>query len=287
VEVPLARIVTSVTEAADPRLAPYQNIRDKDLLRSGEFIVEGEVAVRVACTKHARFALQSVLLSSRFAALASELVDTWQSERQGPLPEFYTVPADAMNAICGFDIHRGVLACAKRAPPQVPNAGSDARKFGALVVVMVGISNHDNVGGIFRSAQAFGADHVLLDNTTCDPLYRKAIRVSSGATMTVPYTQMPAGEILPALTAMGFQCLTLTPSASLRLDQLPAQSPGLLTWRKIAIVVGTEGSGLPQAIIDQGLPVRIAMQRGFDSLNVVNAVTLALYELTRGAAQLV
>jgi tRNA G18 (ribose-2'-O)-methylase SpoU len=143
----------------------------------------------------------------------------------------------------------------------------------ATVLVGIGIANHDNMGGLYSNAAAFGVSAVLLDQTSCDPLYRKAIRVSVGAVLKVPFARGNEGAVLiAALQDAGFQTLALTPGAALELsDVQPAE--------RVALVVGAEGPGLPAALLAQMVPVRIDMAQGFDSLNVATSAAIALYSL--------
>jgi tRNA G18 (ribose-2'-O)-methylase SpoU len=151
-----------------------------------------------------------------------------------------------------------------------------AAPAGAPVLALFGIANHDNIGGIFRNAAAFGAAGVLLDPTCCDPLYRKAIRVSVGAALIVPFARLATGEDAIALLARsGFTALALSPGGT-------ATLAGLERPPRPALLLGAEGPGLPQAILDRALTVRIPMAGGFDSINVATASGIALHQLGGG-----
>ena len=149
-----------------------------------------------------------------------------------------------------------------------------------VFVVASGIGNHDNMGGLFRNAAAFGARAVLLDSTCCDPFYRKAIRVSVGAVLRTPFAVAESSEILNALTRGGVEVLALTPSAGERLADYRRKGP-------VAVVLGSEGPGLPQAVIARCRPPpsAIAMAGGFDSLNVAATSAVALHHLTTTALE--
>ncbi len=174
--------VIRIDDPEDPRIAPYRAIRERDLSgRLGRFVAEGKVVLNVLFAAQ-RFAVESVLaLESRLAGLAATL-----DLAPASLP-VYAASQPVMDAVAGFHVHRGVLAIGLRRPPESTQELIAALPARALVLVLVGISNHDNVGAIFRNAAAFGAGAVLLDATCCDPLYRKAIRVSVGATLKVPF----------------------------------------------------------------------------------------------------
>jgi tRNA G18 (ribose-2'-O)-methylase SpoU len=143
--------------------------------------------------------------------------------------------------------------------------------------VLFGISNHDNMGGLFRNAAAFGVDAVLLDAACCDPLYRKAIRVSVGAALKVPVARLPTGEDpLALLERTGFTALALSPSG---VEPLA----GLARPDRAAVLLGTEGRGLDAALLRRARTVAIPMAAGWDSLNVAAASAVMLHELTLGA----
>jgi len=179
--------------------------------------------------------------------------------------------------VVGFRIHRGILAAGERVP--VP---SPARLVGELsaprrVVMLEALTNHDNVGGVFRNAAAFGADAVLIDAKTCDPLYRKAIRVSVGASLFVPYAQAhSSAENIAALREHGFTLVALSPRAD-AVDMIDFVS-GRDVPQRVALMVGTEGAGLePASMAAADVVARIDMAPGFDSLNVATASGVALH----------
>tara|TARA_R110002033_G_scaffold85992_1_gene136171 strand:- start:333 stop:770 length:438 start_codon:yes stop_codon:yes gene_type:complete len=133
------------------------------------------------------------------------------------------------------------------------------------------LSNHDNVGACFRNAAAFGADAVLLDGKCCDPLYRKAIRVSSGASLWLPFAHGGSGaEMVQAARDAGYTVWAMTPRA----DAAPVGA--LPVPDRLAILLGAEGPGLPDEMIAAAVPVRIPMSAGFDSVNVATAGAIAL-----------
>jgi tRNA G18 (ribose-2'-O)-methylase SpoU len=140
---------------------------------------------------------------------------------------------------------------------------------------LCGISNHDNVGSIFRNAAAFEADCVLMDDTCCDPLYRKAIRVSVGATLKVPYFHGGSiDEIIAALGDADFNLLALSPSSSLSVYDATKHG-------RQALLLGTEGEGLPPRLLEKLQTARIPMSTAFDSLNVATASGIALSRFSK------
>jgi tRNA G18 (ribose-2'-O)-methylase SpoU len=259
--------VIRLDDPADPRLADYLQIRERDLVgRDGRFIAEGAVVLEklIAAGRHP---LRSVLIAEhRAAALAPRLAGL---ERAVPV---YLAAQAVMDAVVGFPIHRGVLAVGERAEPSAEAllSGLPAR---ALVVGLSGIANHDNMGGLFRNAAAFGADAVLLDSGCCDPLYRKAIRVSVGAALTTPFARLSAGEdLVDLLIAHGFQVLALSPSGELQLADITARP-------RQAVLFGAEGPGLAAQLLARTASVRIPMAGGFDSLNVATSSGIVLNRL--------
>ncbi len=263
-------MVIAVSRPDDPRIADYRAVRERDLVgREGRFMAEGEVVLRLLLGG-ARHRPLSLLLSQAQAERLAALVETLPPD----LP-VYVAGQEVMDAVVGFPIHRGILALGQAAP--APAAGDLLAGLGAeaLVVGLVGLANHDNLGGIFRNAAAFGADAVLLDATCCDPLYRKAIRVSVGASLKVPYARVPDGLAMAGLLRRhGFEVLALSPSAGERLAEV-ARPP------RVAALFGTEGPGLPDEVLGAVRPVGIPMAGGFDSLNVATTSGIVLHHLAR------
>ncbi len=262
--------ITIIDDPADLRLAPYRDIRERDLAsRDGLFIAEGKVVLDVLFTARRFEPVSALLLESRVAGMEDTL------RKAPPALPVYVVPAPVMDAVAGFNVHRGVLAAVKRRPAEPAETLIAGLPSQALVLVLVGISNHDNVGSIFRNAAAFGVDAVLLDSTSCDPLYRKAIRVSVGASLKVPFAVAgDAGELIAALGAAGFEQYALSPRGRLDIGDV---APG----PRAALYLGTEGEGLPESVMAGMTTVRIPIAPGFDSLNVAAASAVALHRLFR------
>lgn len=256
--------IERVSRTDDPRLADFVAIRERDLVgRRGSFIAEGEIVVRIL--------LQQSKYRTRALLAADKLVDRIAPLVPAAVP-IYVGSTELLSSIVGFPLHRGLLAVGDRgSPADTESLIASARKL----VVLEGIANHDNVGGIFRNAAAFGADAVLLDDLTCDPLYRKSIRVSAGGALLVPFARYLNGQSLrDALGRLGFCSLALTPRGDTR--PLSEFTPGART----ALWLGAEGTGLAETTL-AGCDARVAipMQDGFDSLNVAVACGIALYAL--------
>ena len=262
----------------DPRLADYRGVSDADLAaRQGIFIAEGRLVVRRLLSS-SLFATRSVLVTeAAFASLADALA-------RRPAVPVLLVRQEVMNAIAGFDIHRGCLAIGERPAAatwqSVTQITNHKSQIANVVVVLERVANPDNVGGVFRSAAAFGAGAVLLDPSTVDPLYRKAIRTSMGAALQVPFARaQPWPDALTELRRLGFAvvAMTLSPGAP------PLhQSIDAVAGRPIAIVLGHEGDGLTaDALAACEVQARIPMSREVDSLNVATTAAIALYEFRR------
>jgi tRNA G18 (ribose-2'-O)-methylase SpoU len=179
-----------------------------------------------------------------------------------------------MTSVTGFHFHRGALAAAARRPP----VGLDEATDGAdLVVVVDGVNDNENLGGLFRNAAAFGAGAVVLDRTSADPLYRRCIRVSMGHALRLPFARVEsAPEAIGRLRTAGFEVLALTPAPGA--DDIA----GVALRPRQALVVGAEGPGLSGAALAAAdRRVRIPMAAGVDSLNVATAAAVALSHLAR------
>jgi tRNA G18 (ribose-2'-O)-methylase SpoU len=256
----------------DPRLALYRGVSDPELARShGVFVAEGRLVVgRVL--DHDRYAIKSLLLNHS----AHRELEPLLARLDPSIPVFVMDTGD-FQAITGINIHRGCLALVERPPLQaVEEVIAGARR----VIVLDGVANADNVGGVFRNAAAFAADAVLLSHDSCDPLYRKAIRTSMAAVLRVPFArcgEWPAD--LERIRAAGFTLVAFTPSETAEpLDAFTARAAGL----KLALAFGAEGAGLTPALMSVAdVSVRIPISAAVDSLNVGVAAGIALYVLCR------
>jgi tRNA G18 (ribose-2'-O)-methylase SpoU len=261
-----------ITHPDDPRIAEFRDIRERDLTgRESRFIAEGTVVLRLLAGAHAAggdFVAEKVLLLRNRAAGLDEIISAFP-----PDVPVYVAEGSVLDGIVGFHLHRGVLALGRRTADTDMDAFLGRLPERSLVLVGCGISNHDNVGSMFRNAAAFGADAVLLDETCCDPLYRKALRVSVGSVLTMPYRrQLSDVELLTMLAARGFAIWSLSPRGETDIRAVP--------WTdRMALVVGTEGEGLPQEILSTFGSVRIPQAPGLDSLNVATASGIALFEM--------
>ncbi|MCJ7994173.1 RNA methyltransferase [Rhizobium cremeum] len=273
------RVFIAIEDPADPRIAEFSQIRERDLTgRSGRFIAEGTVVLRMLAAAHAAagdFVAEKILLLKNRVDGVGDVLAAFPVD----IP-VYVADAPVLDAIAGFHLHRGVLALGRRLSVAAPADLVARLPETSLVLVGCGISNHDNVGSLFRNAAAFSADAVLLDETSCDPLYRKALRVSVGSVLTTPYARGGSSEaMLASLAEAGFAIWALSPAGATELNAIPAA-------RRMALVVGTEGDGLPAAILSRFATARIAQSPHIDSLNVGTAAGIALYSMARAMGRI-
>lgn len=262
--------VEVIERVDDSRIEIFRDVRDRDLRgRDGVFMAESEMVVRRLLRTPA--AVHSVLLSPERRVRMQDVLAALPPE----IP-VYEASIELMESIAGFHIHRGVLAAGRRPLEshvvldrlfaQLPAAG-DCR-----VLAVSGINNVDNMGGLFRTAAALQVHGVLLGDRCCDPLYRKAIRVSMGHVLSVPWAvHDPIVDGLRQFQARGWSLVAAeTGAAAISIDQ----------WRppsRMVLVVGAEGHGLSDEVLglcDQ--IVEIPMAEGVPSLNVVVAAGIML-----------
>ncbi|MEO7889994.1 MAG: RNA methyltransferase [Vicinamibacterales bacterium] len=263
--------VIHITTATDDRVAEYVAVQNaRDPRRARAFIVEGRLGVERLLAQ-SRYMPRSFFLSdTAWRALAPHLV---ASPANVPV---YVATQSVMNAVTGFEIHRGCLALVDR--PSSLDAG-DVLAGAAVVVALEGVANPDNVGGVFRNAAAFQVGALLLGPGCADPLYRKAIRTSMAATLVVPYASLeewPKG--LLGAKPEGFQIVALTSRAP-ALDL--AEYVSAAASSRVLLLVGSEATGLSEAALScADLRVRIPMSPGMDSLNLATATGIVLSRLS-------
>jgi tRNA G18 (ribose-2'-O)-methylase SpoU len=258
-----------LTDPADPRLADFLDLRDVELrtkveAAAGLFIAEGEATIRRALASG--FEPRAFLLTERWLDGLADLVDATGAPA-------LVVDDDVLTATTGFPVHRGALASMDRRPlPSIDAVASGV----ARLVVLEDLSDHTNLGAVFRSAAGLGVGGILLTPRCADPLYRRAIRTSMGAVFSMPWTRIPWFEGPDLLRGAGFELAALTPAidaADLR-TVAPAAHP------RLALAIGSEGHGLSERWLTAAdLLVRIPMGGGIDSLNAAAAAAVACYAL--------
>ncbi|SEB21495.1 tRNA G18 (ribose-2'-O)-methylase SpoU [Mycobacterium sp. 283mftsu] len=268
-------IVIDVTDPADPRLDDFRDLNSVDRrpdLPSGKGLVIAE-GVLVA----------QRMLASRFSPRAFLGTDRRLRELSDDLAgcgvPYYRASAEVMAEVVGFHLNRGVLAAAPR-PVEltVPEVLQGAR----TVAVLEGVNDHENLGSIFRNAAGLDVDAVVFGAGCADPLYRRAVRVSMGHALLVPYARAESwpGD-LKLMQDNGFHLIAMTPGEG----SVPlAEAIAPLAGEKVGVLVGAEGPGLTEHTMRAcEVRARIPMSRGTDSLNVATAAALAFYERARSA----
>lgn len=261
----------------DPRLDAYARLTEAQLRNrlepeKGIFIAESLKVIDRALD--AGYEPLSLLLGEKWLGTAEGVIDRIADD----VPVF-VLPPEELKRLTGFELTRGILAAMRRpALPRVEDLLADAKR----VAVLEGIVDHTNVGAMFRSAAALGIDAVLVTPTCCDPLYRRAARVSMGTVFQVPWTRIGQTAAdwpetgLARLRELGFA----TAAFALTDDSVALDDPRLSEVERLAMVFGTEGDGLAASTIAQcDLTVRIPMANGVDSLNVAAASAVAFWEL--------
>lgn len=262
--------IVEIQNFSDPALDVYARLTERQLTNrlhpeEGLFIAESPKVIGTALD--AGLVPVSLLTERRhIAGQAAELL-----KRLGDIP-VYTADDGLLSKLTGYDLTRGVL-CAMRRPAEREVA--DVLAGASRVAVLENIVDSTNLGAIFRSAAALGMDAVLLSPACCDPLLRRAVRVSMGTVFQVPWARL---DSLSTLKQSGFVTLAM----ALERDARPLDDPLLQTFDKLAIVLGTEGDGLTkETVANCDYTVMIPMAHGVDSLNVSNAAAVAFWALRR------
>ena len=267
-------MIERVDDRSDPRLRDFVALRDVELRTRAErsgglFIAEGELTIRRAVA--AGYEVRAVLLTERWLSTFEDLLD--DTGACG-----LVVEDDLLTATAGFPVHRGALASLNRRPlPPPAQVLAGAHRVAALE----GLSDHTNLGAVFRSAAALGVDAVVLTPRTADPLYRRAVRTSMGAVFSVPWTRIPWFEGPELLHETGFELFALTPAT----DATDIRDVDATAHARVALAIGNEGEGLSGRWLGQAdLRIRIAMQGGIDSLNTAAATAVAFHALANRPA---
>jgi tRNA G18 (ribose-2'-O)-methylase SpoU len=281
-------MIVHVETLEDERLDAYVRLTEVQLRNrlepeKGIFIAESEKVITRALD--AGYLPESLLIPEHRLQRSAALVERIEAEfcasssaAEGDIPLF-VAPSDEIEKLTGFELTRGVLCAMKRKPlPSLDELLRDARR----VAVLEDITNHTNVGAVFRNAAALGFDAVIVTPGCCDPLYRRAIRVSMGTVFQVPWTRFKGtvtewhNSGVRALKQLGFTTVALAlHDESVELDDARLKEP-----KKLAVLLGTEGEGLSQKTIEASdFVAKIPMREQVDSLNVAAASAVAFWEL--------
>ncbi len=261
-----------IDSISDPRVAVFGALTEAQLrsrldLSQAVFIAESPKVIKVALA--AGYRPLSLLCEERhIPGDAASIISAW------PEMPVYTGDRATLAALTGYTLTRGVLCAFRRPAPRTPE---EVCRDASRVVVIDGVTDTTNIGAIFRSAAALGADAVLLTPDSCDPLNRRSVRVSMGTVFQVPWTWIGA-DVTAVMHRLGFRTVALA---------LTDRSVGIDDRRlnaepRLAMIMGTEGDGLPGRVIAEAdYTARIPMHHGVDSLNVAAATAVAIYQLVQ------
>ena len=262
-------MICEISSILDPRVAVFATMTETQLrnrlnAEQGLFIAESPKVICVAL--QAGYEPMALLCEQRH--IEGDAADIIKSHPKMPV---YTGSRDLLSQLTGYTLTRGVLCAMRRKPePRLEDILKDARR----VCIIDSVCDTTNIGAIFRSAAALGIDAVLLTRSSCDPLNRRSIRVSMGTVFLVPWTWLNNYQQLHDL---GFK----TAAMALTDKSISLSDPILKQQQRLAIIMGTEGEGLPlKTIEDADYTVRIPLYHQVDSLNVAAAAAVAFWELS-------
>lgn len=265
-------MIIEIDDISREELTPYVGLTEAQLrsrLRPADalFIAESPKVISVALD--AGYEPVSLLAERKhIAGDAAPII----ARCPGSMP-VYTADRALLASLTGYTLTRGVLCAMRR--PMLPTA-EEVTRGARRVAVIDGVTDTTNIGAIFRSAAALGVDAVLLTPTSCDPLNRRAVRVSMGSVFLVPWTFLPPGILTEQLRGLGLTSVAL----ALTRRSVSIDNPALKATPRLAMILGTEGDGLADEVIDTAdFTARIPMSHGVDSLNVAAASALAFWEL--------
>ena len=262
--------IIELTSLEEPSVGVYAGLANprKGTEVEGLFIVESPKVIRVALD--AGYEPVSLLMEQRHVTGdAADIV-----ARCGDIP-IYTGERELLAQLTGYTLTRGVL-CAMQRP--TPKTAEEVLRGARRVCIIDGVCDSTNIGAIFRSAAALGIDGLLVTADSCDPLNRRAVRVSMGSVFLVPWTVVSADGLFDLLHEKGFKTVAM----ALTDKSVPLDDEALGNEEQLAIIMGTEGDGLPHDVIHRADYVaRIPMAHGVDSLNVAAASAVAFWELRK------
>lgn len=267
--------IIEITDLDSEELLPYADTSEKKLL---DYFSRGEGIFTAESPKVIRTAIDcgykpvSLLLERKYiSGQAADII-----ERCGNIP-VYTASSDVLEKLTGFKLTQGALCAMRRKKLLSPR---DILYKAERIAVLEDVMNQTNIGAVFRSAAALGFDAVLLTPSCSDPLFRRTIRVSMGTVFQLPWTYLSTGapDYISELRSEGFSCAAM----ALRRDTVRIDDIRLKSEPKLAVILGTEGSGLKNATIDQcDYTIKIPMAHGVDSLNVAAASAVAFFQLSK------
>lgn len=255
----------------DPRIAPYLNLKDRELARQGDrFIAEGEYIVRRLLASD--YSCESILVIERLAEQIGAIAP--------PSVEIYVTTSELMRQIIGFKFHSGVLAVGRRKKDFTLDELPALRRERATLVICPELISAQNIGSLIRISAALGVDAMLLGEKCCDPFWRQAIRISMGTIFSLPLVRSnELREDLRLLRDRGFDLMATV------LNEVAEPLDGATRPARLGLLFGNESRGLdPQIFAECNRSVTIPMRQGIDSLNVSVAAGIFLYHFTRRAS---
>lgn len=276
-----------ITDFTAPQLDMFVRLTGAQLRNRLEpdkaiFIAESPTVIDVALNSGCEpvaFLTDERLIGGAVAGIVKK-IGRWASEHNADVP-IYTAERDVLSGLTGFELTRGALCAMRR--PALPTL-TELLTGATRVTVLESVADSTNIGALFRSAAALGIDAVLITPTCCDPLCRRAVRVSMGTIFQVPWGRIGKTKDdwpewgMEKLREFGFKTVAM----ALTDDSVGIDDPHLLAEEKLAIILGTEGDGLSRdTIADCDYTAKIPMSHGVDSLNVAAAGAVAFYALTR------
>ncbi len=277
--------IIHITDSHDPRVADFRDLKHSDNrpdLPGGKGLVIAEGPLVVERLLKSRFPVRTLI---GFPAKLEKFLAQPDVTELVAGVNIYSIDRSTLASVAGYDMHRGLLAAADRAPAM---SISQAIAHAETVVVLEGVGDHENIGSMFRNAAGMGIDAVLFGNGCADPLYRRVVRVSMGHVLRTPFAHFPGRFTnwqhgLAELTNHGFRLISLTPDPQATDLATALYDENGQPWPKVALLVGAEGPGLTEhAMRATDSRARIPMALGTDSLNLATAAAIAFYERLRG-----
>ncbi|MEJ5927644.1 RNA methyltransferase [Corynebacterium sp. H128] len=263
-----------IDDPTDPRLDPVRDLKNSDQGGKGLVIAEGPLIVRRLL--ESRYPVKTIVGFD--AKIRSFLEEEGVAELVAEIP-IYVISRETLKQVAGFDMHRGLLAAAERVEPASVQEALDGAK---TIAILEGVGDHENIGSLFRNAAGMEVDAVLFGAACADPLYRRAVRVSMGHVLRLPFAYLDGTprnwqRSLSQLAEDGWHLVSLTPNTDTMLKEALAGNPD-----KVALLIGAEGPGLTEhAMRATHVRAKIPMAPGTDSLNLATAAAIAFYERQR------
>lgn len=280
--------IIEISDISAPELDVFARMTETQLRnklepKKGIFIAESPTIIRIALDagyEPLAMLVEKKHITGQAADIIERITETAWAEAPAAGVPIYTADTELLSGLTGYALTRGVFCAMRR---KMPTSAESVCSGASRVVVLDGIVDSTNVGAIFRSAAALGMDAVLLSPNCCDPLCRRSIRVSMGTVFQIPWAKLqPNSDKFAQLRTLGFKLAAM----ALKKDSVDIDDSRLAAEPRLAVVMGTEGTGLEKSTIDDcDYTVMIPMYHGVDSLNVAAASAVAFWQLGRSGRQ--